>query len=330
MKKLIFFISLGFLSIVSNQAIAQLPDYIPEDSLVGWWPFKGNANDLSPNANNGVNNGAQLANDRFGNGESAYDFDDPADHILVQTINQTSFEGDFTISAWVNFRNFYINYPHILSGMNNYFAFHGQGPTYYPNNEKVGFYTTSAEAVHQGLIVSQYPISVNSWHNIIVNKKGSEVTMYIDNQFSASNTHNNQLLINGEGLYLGNYFLLNGNIDGMIDDIGIWKRSLSLEEMSNLYYLPNTGIFQKPGIKSFGIYPNPARDSFTISDFTGITSSKSAVFIYNASGQLVLRQDIDRTNPVIPLTGIHNQGIYTIKITNTEGHSWFQKLLIQY
>lgn len=330
MKKLIFFISVSLLSFVSNRTFAQLPDYIPEDSLVGWWPFKGNVNDLSLNTNNGLNNGAQLVNDRFGNEESAYDFDDPADHILVQTINQASFEGDFTISAWVNFRNFYIDYPHIISGMNNYFAFHGQGPTYYPNNDKVGFYTTSADAIHQGLIVSRDPISVNNWHNIIVNKKGSEVTMYIDNQLSASNTHDNQPLTNGEGLYFGNFFLLNSNIDGMVDDIGIWKRSLSPEEMSNLFYMPNTGISHKPGIKSFGIYPNPARDYCTIADFKGIFGSKLSSALYNASGQEVLRQEIDRNNPVIRLTGIHNQGLYTIKITNTEGHSWFQKLLIQY
>lgn len=330
MKNLFFFISLSFLSIFSNTVIAQLPGYIPTDSLAGWWPFKGNANDLSSHANHGMNNGAQLVNDRFGNGESAYNFDDPADHILVQTINQSSFEGDFTISVWVNFRNFNIDYPHIISGMNNYFAFHGQGPTYYPNNEKVGFYTTSFDAVHQGLMVSQDPLSLNSWHNIIVNKKASEVKMYVDNLLSASSTHDNQLLTKGEGLYFGNFYFLNSNIDGMIDDIGIWKRSLSQDEMSNLFYMPNTGISHKPGIKSFGIYPNPARDSFTICDFTGSISSKSAVFIYNASGQLVLRQDIDRNNPVIPLTGIHNQGLYTIKITNTEGSSWFQKLLIQF
>jgi hypothetical protein len=330
MKNLIFFVSVIFLSIVSNTTIAQLPGYIPDDSLVGWWPFKGNANDLSLNANNGVNNGAQLANDRFGNEESAYDFVDPADHILVESINQASFNGDFTISAWVNFRNFYIDYPHIMSGMNNYFAFHGQGPTYYPNNDKVGFYTTSAEAVHQGLMVSQNPLSVNSWHNIIVNKKGSEVTMYIDNQLSDSNTHDNQLLTNGEGLYFGNFYLLNSNIDGMVDDIGIWKRSLTQDEMNNLYYMPNTGIVIRPVLKSFRIYPNPAREYFTICDFTGIAGAKLFVALYNTSGQMVLYQEINRNNPVIRLTDIHNQGIYTIKISNTESSSWYQKLLIQF
>jgi len=248
----------------------------------------------------------------------------------VQTINQASFEGDFTISAWVNFRNFYIDYPHIISGMNNYFAFHGQGPTYYPNNEKVGFYTTSINAIHQGLIVSQNPLSVNTWHHIIINKYASEVKMYIDNEFSISNTHDNELLTNGEGLYFGNFFLLNSNIDGMVDDIGIWKRSLSQDEMSNLHYMPNTGIRKRPALESFHIRPNPAHDYFTISDFSGIPGSELSVAIFNTSGQVVLQQEIDRSNPVIRLTNIHSQGLYTVKITNKEGRSGFQKLLIQF
>ena len=37
--------------------------------------FSGNANDLSGNSNNGVVNGAQLVNDRFGNPNSSYQFD---------------------------------------------------------------------------------------------------------------------------------------------------------------------------------------------------------------------------------------------------------------
>lgn len=330
MKNLHLIIFMIFLSGIYNTAIAQFPGYISSDSLVGWWPFEGNANDLSINANNGVNNGAQLVNDRFGNEESAYNFSAPDDHILVQTINQASFEGDFTISAWVNFRNFYIDYPHIISGMNNYFAFHGQGPTYYPNNEKVGFYTTSINTIHQGLIVSQDPLSVNAWHHIIVNKHASEVTMYIDNEFSISNTHDNELLINGEGLYFGNFFLLNSNIDGMVDDIGIWKRSLSQDEMSNLHYMPNTGIVKRPALESFRIKPNPANEYFTICDFTGIPGQNLSVTIYNTSGQVVLRKEIDRSNPVIRLTIIDSQGLYTVKITNKEGRSGFQKLLIQF
>ena len=50
-------------------------DQIPTDSLVGYWPFNGNAVDESSNVNDGTVNGATLKSDRFGNTQSAYYFD---------------------------------------------------------------------------------------------------------------------------------------------------------------------------------------------------------------------------------------------------------------
>ena len=55
------------LVISATAANAQIPSYVPTDGLVGWWPFNGNANDESGNGNDGVVNGAILANDRNGN-----------------------------------------------------------------------------------------------------------------------------------------------------------------------------------------------------------------------------------------------------------------------
>jgi hypothetical protein len=37
-------------------ALAQIPNYVPQNGLVGWWPFNGNANDESGNGNNGTRN----------------------------------------------------------------------------------------------------------------------------------------------------------------------------------------------------------------------------------------------------------------------------------
>ena len=51
-----------------------VPNYVPTNGLVGWWPFNGNANDESGNGNNGTVYGAMLTNDRFGNLNSAYSF----------------------------------------------------------------------------------------------------------------------------------------------------------------------------------------------------------------------------------------------------------------
>ena len=50
MKSLLLVFALVF----SFFSFSQIPNYVPSNGLVGWWPFTGNANDLSGNNNNGI------------------------------------------------------------------------------------------------------------------------------------------------------------------------------------------------------------------------------------------------------------------------------------
>jgi len=58
------------LTIISCFAVlsmsAQVPGYIPQDGLIAWYPFNGNANDESGNGNDGDNLGAVPVVDRNG------------------------------------------------------------------------------------------------------------------------------------------------------------------------------------------------------------------------------------------------------------------------
>ena len=67
-------ILISLLALFSQSVFAQIPNYVPANGLVGWWPFNGNANDESGNGNNGTVNGATLSTDRNGYVNSAYSF----------------------------------------------------------------------------------------------------------------------------------------------------------------------------------------------------------------------------------------------------------------
>ena len=101
MKKQIYLmvvaVCLGFLT----KAQTVIPSYVPTNGLVGWWPFNGNANDLSINANNGTVNGATLTVDRYGNANKAYSFDGLNDYIEVLHSNSLNL-GIISISCWIN------------------------------------------------------------------------------------------------------------------------------------------------------------------------------------------------------------------------------------
>ena len=72
MRYLITVIYLLFL-FINNFALGQIPQ---SSNLIAYYPFSGNANDSSGNGYNGTISGdPQLTTDRFGNSNSAYNFD---------------------------------------------------------------------------------------------------------------------------------------------------------------------------------------------------------------------------------------------------------------
>ena len=84
----------------TSNVFSQVPNYVPTNGLVGYWPFNGNANDESGNGNNGTVNGATLTTDRFGSANSAYSFDGINDYIIANGGDQFATTSR-TVSYWI-------------------------------------------------------------------------------------------------------------------------------------------------------------------------------------------------------------------------------------
>ena len=96
MKRLMIVLLVTVLSFIAfGNAQADL-----NDGLVAYYPFNGNANDESGNGNDGVVNGATLTEDRHGQFNSAYDFQNG--YIDVPNANPLASvgTGPFSVSLW--------------------------------------------------------------------------------------------------------------------------------------------------------------------------------------------------------------------------------------
>ena len=103
MKKLLF-TAVAMLGLAA-ETHAQVPNYVPANGLVGWWPFNGNANDESGNGNDGTVNGATLSSDRFGNGDKSFIYDGLNDWIVVSNPqNLPTGNSNRTFSCWFNYQ----------------------------------------------------------------------------------------------------------------------------------------------------------------------------------------------------------------------------------
>ncbi len=272
------------LSLTAN-VMAQVPSYVPTNGLVGWWPFNANANDESGNGNNGTVNGATLTTDRFGNASNAYSFDGLDDFIeLVQPFfNGSNTVSDFTISLWINQAELPSYYYHVL-GFSSYWKekqlqIGSQGDLNFSGSNNSGYFGTPT--------ISSFN-SLNTWSHILVTYNQSYLRIkanlidatggsipYSNLDFSVeisgNSTGKNQIgCINS--VSNGNYSFFNGKID----DIGIWNRLLSDQEISNLYVLQtcSNDLTISPTLNTQNISGNAT--------FTATTSDSSPSYIWQS------------------------------------------------
>jgi hypothetical protein len=70
------------------------------NGLMTYYPFNGNADDATGNGHDGTVMGATLATNRFGQPQSAYAFDGTSSVIVVTNSNDLQPLGDFSVSLW--------------------------------------------------------------------------------------------------------------------------------------------------------------------------------------------------------------------------------------
>ena len=234
-----------FLATAMN-SYAQIPEYIPTDGLVAWYPFNGNVNDESGNGNDGVSDGAALTADRDGNLNSAYAFDGSA--LLTgecEDIMDVSFSQELSITYWIR-------------------------PTDYATDQGVGVYSTSNGGVYTNYAVHLSPIGdddqagypyflsgpslfeenggniasqklpLNTWSPVTTTVCNGTVRMYINCELVFENETNDAFPPQQEGsmFFIGSSSNNNAANDffiGDLDDIGVWNRCLSPCEICGIH-----------------------------------------------------------------------------------------------
>ncbi len=244
---------------------------MPTNGLVGWWPFTGNANDLSGNGNNGTVNGATLTTDRFGNTNAAYSFDGVNDFISIPDNNSLDFTTTYTISVWVQIPDY--STPQFPNGSGNTDAVRtilgkprgaGWQTGYSINSVYQDLSNNCSHVNHNGtsqtFVVSNAPLPLNTWINIIAVKTPTNISLYRNGVLEQTTNTTLTLINSSEPLYIGKEFTNTAPVDwyrwfkGKADDIGIWNRALTQQEVTNLYnsslpsstclpsYVPTSGL----------------------------------------------------------------------------------------
>jgi uncharacterized protein (TIGR02145 family) len=324
-----------------------------QNGLVGYWPFCGNANDESGNGNDGTVNGATLTEDRFGNTGSSYVFE--GNQTIVIPHNETlNLSSNFALSLWykpVSVVNpavdLLIKGPNDFIGRPYYLRHHGT------SNEFQGLAFRHAAGVFPqatSIEVSSTLPSLNEWHHVIVSINDSLTSFYVDGELKDTTLFSGlQGIQNTEALRIGGGYY---QYFGSLDDIGIWNRALSAEEVQQLYTLNactftiydtvtvtetiydtvsvsvsttdtliiNTLItaVEPAQENTFLVYPNPASTQITINNGNVAILGGYTMRITNSLGQDVYNQNITQPQVTLDLSTWSGNGLYVLYIVDPQ------------
>jgi hypothetical protein len=323
-----------------------VPSYVPTNGLVGWWPFNGNANDESGNGNNGTVNGATLTSDRFGMAGKAYDFDGVDDYCNLNA----QLPDSFSLSIWAKIDSFKVYNgigSELLSTFNQNFGSSGfvLRTDAVPNKVVSGFWNTSGNQ-----IVSRSNVPQLQWNHFVVSYTSGLLKLHFNGLFSDSIV--GSFVQNNQNIYLAARQIFQGNnpaffADCDLDDIGIWNRALSQQEVSALYngnlcyqtitvtdtLLINTNITGYNPVNyenTIKIWPNPAKTHITIDAGDLNVINGYSLRIVNAFGQQVFQSAINQQQFYLDLSNWTGAGIYYVNIVNPQGATIdIKKIVIQ-
>ena len=79
-----------------------LPDYLPSNGLIAWYPFDGDTKDYSGNSNHGINSGGTFTTDNSSKSNAAIYFSGTSCGTRMDAdIDMSSVTNEFTVSFWI-------------------------------------------------------------------------------------------------------------------------------------------------------------------------------------------------------------------------------------
>ena len=236
------FYTLFFISITLS---AQIPAYLPKSGLIAWYPFNGNANDESGNSLNGKILGAVLTEDRFNKKNAAFEFSKDKLIEIPNTEDKNLYP--LSVSLWYYVDSLWDGDNCALFSKYERASWNGYSIVYFDaraenngfgtesvflrdfNNRIIGYYTEPP--------FLQEKISSKRWYHYVftVNENGGKI--YVDGKLISTDQWTGQAgKTTSNWLWkIGRVYAETNRLKIKIDDIGVWNRELTSEEVKNLY-----------------------------------------------------------------------------------------------
>jgi hypothetical protein len=312
-----------------------------DDGLVAYYPFSGNANDLSGHGHHAEVFGCTLTTDRYDGPNSAYFFDGVDDYMNVLDSDMLSGGSgkSFTWSVWINTQ--IVPEPPVGrkivakfkdDAYKDWGIILGEHPLE-PGFVSVRFGYENGHGNQGPTLISSQLMTVNEWYHVAVTLNGSNrnAAMYVDGEPQDTVVLNYDLPDTDAPVKIGKQeYELHGQwgyFHGKIDDIRIYSRVISEDEIQCLAGIL-TGVGDTPNtdLTLTQSYPSPFSSTTRIG-YRIQHSGHVRLTVYDATGRVV-RELVDdakgRGEYSVEWVGLDDNGqkapagVYFIRLLATE------------
>jgi hypothetical protein len=288
-----------------------------------------------------------LTTDRFGNCDKAFSFDGQDDFIdIPNNAVLSSPSSALSLSVWFKIDSWNINFPPF-----GYASLISKSDINYCQY-RLSVSNMDVSLVFNGInwrwTYNQNNILPGVWNNLVVTFDVSGTSFYLNGVYFGSDNQNSEPFGTLQNLEFGRDQI--GGIDyynGKIDDIGIWNRALTDQEITDLYnanicyeyvtvtdtLVINTGITGYNPItylNTLKIWPNPTNDHITIDAGNLATMNGYSIKIEDAQGQQVFQNAVNQQQFYVDITTWGGNGLYFVRIIDPQGNTVdIKKIVLQ-
>ncbi len=229
MKPLMFFFAA---SLSIGYSTAQVPNYVPVQDLVSWWPLNNNLIDSSTNTNDGTGSQYTFQPNRFGEANKACRFANNNSYARFSNLPVNT-NGNYTINYWVKLDSYQSSdvildfhpadacdeYPQVWEGFDSLFV-------------------VKCDIVSSKRAIGAKGLFLNKWVMMTQMVKSDSTFIYLDGVLRTKfpytwNTSTTANLFIANGYNYSMQYITGANVT--IDDIGLWTRLLSDCEITALF-----------------------------------------------------------------------------------------------
>ena len=221
-----------------------------ETGLVGHWTFdegKGSmARDRSGRDNHGTVKGdAKWTEGKLG---GALEFDGKDDFVSIANESNFDITGSVTVAAWIRVESFTKSWQAIVTKGDRAWRLHRAS-----NRKSVGFACSDLSRDQVGDLLGTREVTDGKWHHVAGVLDGTRMSIFVDGVLDASTGASPNISVNDYSVLIGANAQVGGRLfHGQIDDVRIYERALSVDELRALakeggvVVPPSNPVTQKP------------------------------------------------------------------------------------